>query len=295
MASLGTALDPCRAVWSEALRIRPRSLAETLLWELATYHRLSREVVLHRCRTAGQRIAEAWWSADPRTPADVEAFYRQPLDYPFELLWWHSFRAGDRNFLNAVPALRVVRERGAATALDFGGGVGSHAMVMAAMGLQPTVADVSDDMLTFAAWRAQQRGHAIRTLHLGRDTLRGPYDLIVAADVLEHLPSPAETLMWLCTFLPSGGHIFINMPAGPSPGVPQHISFWGEQLVIDRGLRETIRYGAVAVLLEKVGEVRAHGTPPHFGQPRSSARPALIPPISPGLWWAQTRAWYRGR
>ena len=82
--------DPCRTFWEEALRLPPRSLAGTMLWELETYHQLPRDAVIGRCRTATRRLAEAWRRSAPRRAQEVEAFYRQRQDYAFELLWWHS-------------------------------------------------------------------------------------------------------------------------------------------------------------------------------------------------------------
>jgi 2-polyprenyl-3-methyl-5-hydroxy-6-metoxy-1,4-benzoquinol methylase len=287
--------DPCRAFWINALRIPPRSLRETVLWELQTYYGIPRETVLPRCRTARRRIADAWRRAPPRRPEDVEAFYRQPLDYAFELLWWHSFGDRDRTFLSLLPAARLAHHRGARRALDFGGGVGSHALAMAALGLEVTLADVSGDLLGFAAWRAEIRGRRIRGRQLDGQMLDGSYDFIVAVDVLEHLPFPAETLVRLCQHLRPGGYLFLSMPAGFSADVPQHISAWGEQLVVDGGLRTVMRFSGDSMLMEKTGEVRAHGDPPRLSQPDLRSRRALIPSVSPGLWWQQTVRWYSAR
>ncbi len=286
-------LDPCRAFWQASLRLPPKSLPETLLWELETYYRLPRDKVLKRCRTATTRIADAWRRASPSTPEDVEAFYRQPLDYPFELLWWHSFMAHDRSFLNVLPAMRWAYHSGARRTLDFGGGVGSHAIVMAEYGLDVTLADVSDELLAFAAWRANRRSVSAHLIHLDREPLDGTYDFIVAADVFEHLPAPPQTLMWLCEHLNDGGLLFINMPTTPSADVPQHISFWGEQLVIESGLDEVLRWGRISILLRKVSRVRVSGAPQRYVQLGLVSRPQVLSAISPALWWwVQTMTWW---
>jgi SAM-dependent methyltransferase len=165
---------------------------------------------------------------------------------------------------------------------------------MAALGLEVTTADVSDELLRFAAWRAAIRRRPVRTLHLDHDSLDEEYDFITAVDVLEHLPTPVETVVRLGRHLRVGGWLFLSMPAGPSPDVPQHISFWGEQLIIDSGVREVMRFGHDCFLFEKTGPFRAHGGPPCYDPlPGAIARRALLPSVSPALWFQQTRYWYR--
>ena len=286
-------VDPCRASWIDALRIPPRSLRETILWELQTYYHLARDVVLERCRLASGRIAAAWRRADPRLPAAVDAFYRQRLDYAFELLWWHSVGPRDRTFLSLLPGALAAYRHGARRVLDFGGGVGSHALVLAAMGYEVTLADISGELLELGEWRARIRNRPVRIVHLDRQGLEDVYDVIVAADVLEHLTAPADTLMELCSRLRHGGFLFVSMPHGPSSSAPQHISFWGEQLIVDSGLRTVMRFPGDAIFMSKTGTVRAHGGPPRFAPampPR--ARRQLIPSTSPLLWWQQTVRWY---
>jgi 2-polyprenyl-3-methyl-5-hydroxy-6-metoxy-1,4-benzoquinol methylase len=287
-------LDPCRAAWVEALRIPPRTLRETVLWELQTFFDLPRDEVLERCRSARARIAEAWRRAGPRSAREVDAFYREPLDYAFELLWWHSFATRDRTFLSVLPPARHALRRGARRALDFGGGVGSHAIALAALDLTVTLADVSEEMLRFAGWRAELRGRPVRLLHVDRESLDEGYDFVAAIDVLEHLPGPAATLAWLGDRLRMGGWLFLSMPGGPSADVPQHISFWGRQLVVEGGLREVMRFGPDCLLFEKTGPVRARGAPPQFDPlPPGASRRAILPAVSPALWLQQTLRWHR--
>lgn len=287
-------IDPCLAFWARTLSLPPHSLRDTLLWELGTYYGLDQCEVLRRCRTAAARIADAWRSAAPRSPAEVEAFYRQPLDYAFDLLWWHSLGRRDRGVLCPLPGMRAAYRLGARRALDFGGGVGSHALALAAYGFDVTLADVSADLLAFAAWRARLRDRRMPGLLLPRDTLKGPYDLILAVDVLEHLCAPAETLAELAGHLRDGGFIFINMAAGPSPEAPQHLSYWGEQLVIDGGFREVLSFVPGSILLQKTGPPRLRGAPPRYEQPAGASSAKLgLPVISPALWWQQTAAWRR--
>lgn len=199
-----------------------------------------------------------------------------------------------RGFLSVLPAARFVQRRGGRSVLDFGGGVGSHALVVSALGFEVTVEDVSAHLLEFAAWRAAIRRRPVRFVTLDGSPLHGVYDWIVAVDVLEHLPRPAETLMWLSHRLAVGGFLFISMPSGFSADVPQHISAWGEQVRVESGLRPVMRFSGDSVLMEKTREVRAHGAPARFVQVPTRRRRPLIPSVSPGLWWQQTIAWYRG-
>lgn len=152
----------------------------------------------------------------------------------------------------------------------------------------PHLADVSDELLAFAAWQANIRSVSFPLIHLDRDPLEATYDFIVAADVFEHLPAPTQTLTLLCEHRKDGGLLFIHVATVAFIDLPRHISFWGEQLVIEEGFQEIFKWGDLSVLLRKTGRVRARGTPPRYFQPELASRHWFFPTSSPAQWWAQT-------
>jgi 2-polyprenyl-3-methyl-5-hydroxy-6-metoxy-1,4-benzoquinol methylase len=66
-------------------------------------------------------------------------------------------------------------------------------MVLADAGFDVTVADISDVLLAFAAWRLRRRGYPVRTIDLKRESLPPDgFDLVACFDVLEHIPRPLD-------------------------------------------------------------------------------------------------------
>jgi tellurite methyltransferase len=72
-------------------------------------------------------------------------------------------------------------------ALDLAGGAGRHALWLASLGLDVTLADVSEVALAMASAEAQARALSLRTLHLDVDvaSLGGPWKLILCFHFLD--------------------------------------------------------------------------------------------------------------
>ncbi len=72
-------------------------------------------------------------------------------------------------------------------ALDLAGGSGRHALWLASLGLDVTLADVSEVALAMAGAEAQARALPLRTVHLDVDTttLGGPWKLILCFHFLD--------------------------------------------------------------------------------------------------------------
>ena len=100
---------------------------------------------------------------------------------------------------------------GGVRVLDVGCGAGSGTMIIN-KGKGNNVICLEPDAERSAA--ARSRGLDCRTALFNRETagLLGQFDVIVFADVLEHLPDPGMTLMLAKTLLRKGGLVLISVP-----------------------------------------------------------------------------------
>ena len=94
--------------------------------------------------------------------------------------------------------------------------------------MEVALADVSEPLQDYVAWRFKVRGLKLRLINLNREELpRDTFDVVTAFDVLEHLPRPAETLRALAASMKVGGLIALNLEA-PDARFPQHIATYEE-------------------------------------------------------------------
>jgi 2-polyprenyl-3-methyl-5-hydroxy-6-metoxy-1,4-benzoquinol methylase len=151
----------------------------------------TREQVRARMKLGSEPLKEewnAWEKQGPMTAERIAAFYKQTKNYIYELGEWHLFVPGKRESdLALVEDLRGKRPK---NVLDFGGGVGLIAIPLARAGLDVTLADLDGTSLDFAAFRAKRHGDKLKIWR--SDVEPAPpdarYDVILALDVLEHLP-----------------------------------------------------------------------------------------------------------
>jgi hypothetical protein len=129
-------------------------------------------------------------------PRQAGCFYEETVGtaHLLELAAWHLDSAD-----YIADTLRLQQRFAHGTVLDFGGGIGSHAL--AAAGLDDVegvwFVDLNPHNRRFVAERAERLGLASR-LHCVRDlgdpSLPRRFDTVVCLDVLEHLSDPAAQL-----------------------------------------------------------------------------------------------------
>jgi len=145
----------------------------------------------------------------PRSTADLAAlhpgafeadraasFYEDTVGtaHLLELAAWHL---GSADYI--ADTLRLQQQFAAGQVLDFGGGIGSHALAAAALPAVERVwfVDLNPHNRAFVAARARQLGlaHKLSCLRdLDEPALPQRFDTVVCLDVLEHLPDPAAQL-----------------------------------------------------------------------------------------------------
>ncbi|MFW6732652.1 MAG: class I SAM-dependent methyltransferase [Synechococcus sp.] len=142
-----------------------------------------------------------------------ERFYESDVGtgHLFELAGWHLQSAD-----YIADTLRVQMTAAHGDHLDFGGGIGSHALSAAALPQVRRVwmVDLNGTNREFVAWRARRLGLQDRIIccrDLDDSQLPQRFDSMTCLDVLEHVPDPAGLLGQLADRLAAeGGMALLN-------------------------------------------------------------------------------------
>jgi 2-polyprenyl-3-methyl-5-hydroxy-6-metoxy-1,4-benzoquinol methylase len=169
---------------------------------------------------------EAWEKQGPMTPDRIQAFYKQTTAYIYELGQWHLWNASKRKSdLALVEEMRTKYKP--KRILDFGGGVGLNAFLLAHAGFDVTLADLDSVSLRFARFRAER--HGVHLKLWSSDVEPAPpdekYDVILALDVLEHLPRAEldAVVDKLIRLKHAGTQVIISAPFGRTAAHPMHL------------------------------------------------------------------------
>ena len=179
--------------------------------QLASFLKLSAEQLDERLPNSTEALAAAHPGA--LAPEQAEQFYEDEVGdgHLYELAAWHLSSCdyiGD--------TLRVQGEMAHGLHLDFGGGIGTHALAAAQLPQveQVWMVDLNGHNRAFVEHRAQQLGlaHKLTCLRdLNSAALPQRFDSLVCLDVLEHLADPAAQLRCFAERLtPSTGVALLN-------------------------------------------------------------------------------------
>ncbi|WP_373542171.1 class I SAM-dependent methyltransferase [Chamaesiphon sp.] len=153
---------------------------------------------------------------------DASKFYRDRVGeaYLFELATWHLTSTdyiGD--------TLRLIGDRARGRVLDFGGGIGTHAIASA---LCPAVThvtycDINPINYNFVRHRIEQLGLGAKITCCTELDPTATFDTITCFDVMEHLPDPSDRLLQFHQILKAEGTLIINWYF--SKGINQEFPF----------------------------------------------------------------------
>jgi SAM-dependent methyltransferase len=210
--------------WTRIIAPRSRDIRTDLVEEAAEFLGISLPDAWQRLHGAGDRFREEWMRtvADTGDAAALAEFYNRSDTELFELIEWH---ANDPIHYRTLILRDLARGRRGRRYLDYGSGIGNDAIVFCEAGFDVTLADISDVLLAFAAWRCRRRGFTVHTIDLKRESLPPrAFDLIVSFDVLEHIPNPLDVVANMRASLQPGGLLVIHAPFGDDPEHPMHVA-----------------------------------------------------------------------
>jgi 2-polyprenyl-3-methyl-5-hydroxy-6-metoxy-1,4-benzoquinol methylase len=197
--------------------------------DVMAFSKTTREQVRDRMKKGSEPLKEewlAWEKQGPMTEERIKAFYKQTANYIYELGEWHLFVANKRESdMQLVEDMRTKYK--AKNVLDFGGGVGMVAIPMARAGLDVTLADLDGTSLDFAAFRAKRHEIPLKIWKsdVEKQAPDKKYDVILALDVLEHLPKEElkSVVDRLIALKHANTHILISAPFGRTAVHPMHL------------------------------------------------------------------------
>jgi 2-polyprenyl-3-methyl-5-hydroxy-6-metoxy-1,4-benzoquinol methylase len=184
--------------WQDAFNLK-QHLQEFLL--------LDSETLEKKLETGQQQLAEL--SHKDFDWEKATAFYSEKVGefYLFELGAWHL---GSRDYIGNT--LRLIADHAQGRVLDFGGGIGTHAIATA---LCPQVeqviyCDINPINFDFVRYRAEQMGLSKKIFCCHEVSPKETFDTIMCFDVLEHLPDPTQQLLQFRQALTPQGKMILN-------------------------------------------------------------------------------------
>jgi SAM-dependent methyltransferase len=215
--------DVLSATWTRLMAPRSGDIRNELVEEAAEYLGLPIDIAWERLHGSRQRFREEWAQtvADPTDTTALTEFYNRSDTELFELIEWH---ATDAIHYRTLIVRDVALEQPGRAYLDYGSGIGSDAVVFAEAGYDITLADISDVLLGFAAFRCRKRGARVKTIDLKRQSVpAASFDVVLCLDVLEHIPDPLPVVRTIRRAMRDGGLLVLHAPFGEDPDRPMHV------------------------------------------------------------------------
>lgn len=168
---------------------------------------------------------ETWEARGEMTDERIKEFYKQTTNYIYELGEWHLFVDDKRQ--SDLALVQYMREHQPKNILDFGGGAGLTAIPLARAGFDVTLADLEGASLDFAAFRAKRHGIPLKLWRSDVEAMPpdATYDVILALDVLEHLPAAEleAVVTKLVSLKTEQTTVIMSAPFGRTSVHPMHL------------------------------------------------------------------------
>ncbi len=211
-------------LWDQALKMPHLPLTETLIKENMEYLGWTKEQVLSCWGEKGtEKIKEKWIQDHPENAQQIQDYYNSLRMYIPELSSWHAIVKNDA-LLHILEFLQLCVKNNYSSFLDYGAGIGSNGILFNYYGFNVTLADISDEMLSYQKWRLPRHGVIASYVDLKKGQLPVNYfDCATCIEVLEHTTNPVEIMDSIRKSLIIGGVAFVTTPFFKDPERPQHI------------------------------------------------------------------------
>jgi len=209
--------------WTRLMAPTTGDIRTELVREAAEFLGITVDEAWRRLAGAGDRFRHEWIDtvSDANDQSALTRFYNQSDTELFELIEWH---AADPIHYRTLVVRDLALGRRGRMHLDYGSGIGNDALVFADAGFSVTLADISDCLLAFAAWRCRRRGFTVKTIDLKRQTPPPrTFDVVVCFDVLEHIPDPLRVVRSIQSALREDGLFVFHAPFADDPDHPMHV------------------------------------------------------------------------
>ncbi len=173
-------------------------ILDNLKSDLREYLKISHE-------TLENRLKPDWFNKHygPQNYGSYGEWLRESPYYLYDSTMWHW---NTRDHLREVYKIELQRSR--KKVMDFGGSIGTRALLEAAIGNEVTLVEINRPCLKYAHWRAKKYGLTDR-LRIESHPIGREYDKILCIDVVGHLEQP-ETLKEIVRRLRLGGKLHVT-------------------------------------------------------------------------------------
>ncbi len=172
-----------------------------------------------------ETIAGRYWSSakapESLTAEQLRDYYAKSDRYLYESTYTEAYLDHQR-MLRLI--LQFSRQYGKTPVLDFGGGGGGIALMLARAGMHAEYADVAGKLTRFAQWRFFKHDLRVPVHDVLEPLPRHRYGMILAIDVLEHLSDLSGCVKKLYNGLKAGGSLVVTQSFSPED--PLHIPAW---------------------------------------------------------------------
>ena len=180
----------------------------------------------------GQAELRDKWNKNPGAfSKNSDHFYQHEVgdSYLYDLAAWHAGKT-------LYPWGQMAHGIAKGTVWDFGGGIGTYALLCAAKDTVETVYfdDINPDNVEFAQWRFKKH-NLLHKIKMGSPPDK--VDVILAFDVIEHLTDAMGQIIKFTLHSDPGTHLVVNITAHDSGGEhPMHVigpteaALWWEEL-----------------------------------------------------------------
>lgn len=147
---------------------------------------------------------------------------------------------GPRYLLRKYCLLRMLRGMAGGRVLEIGCAQGDMLRTLAERGFTGLGVDISEEAVRLARTTLAGLEDRVRAALAGAETQTGPYDYVMAFEVLEHIRDDGGALGRWRSMLRPGGYLFLSVPAHPG--------LWGPTDVRVGHYRRYERAGLVRLL-----------------------------------------------